>query len=289
MNPYSNKGEVPEGKLRAYLYRVIFEAETRAGKAFDIVLIASILFSVAIVMLDSVAAFRKAHSDLLTTLEWVFTILFTFEYLLRLVVIKRPGQYAFSFFGVVDVLAVLPTYVSLVLPGGHYLLAIRALRLLRIFRVLKLAKYLREANELLDALRASRRKIAVFMFTVLTIVVICGSFMYVIEGGGERFYQHPTVCVLGGCYSDNRWLRRYFTTYRVWSDRSSHNYDPGLWDHCHSYRYCDCRAHESGFRAPIRPGVHLLREHTSFIKRTLLPRLRRSNGIHRGRIDSWRT
>jgi voltage-gated potassium channel len=191
MNPYSNKGEVPEGKLRAYLYRVIFEAETRAGKAFDIVLIASILFSVAIVMLDSVAAFRKAHSDLLTTLEWVFTILFTFEYLLRLVVIKRPGQYAFSFFGVVDVLAVLPTYVSLVLPGGHYLLAIRALRLLRIFRVLKLAKYLREANELLDALRASRRKIAVFMFTVLTIVVICGSFMYVIEGGENGFTSIP--------------------------------------------------------------------------------------------------
>jgi len=191
MNPYSNEAETPEGASRAYLYRVVFEAETPLGRAFDIVLIASIIFSVVIVMLDSVIAIREVHNDLLTTLEWVFTILFTFEYLLRLIVIKRPSQYAFSFFGAVDVLAVLPTYVSLVLPGGHYLLAIRALRLLRIFRVLKLAKYLREANELLDALRSSRRKIAVFLFTVLTIVVICGSFMYVIEGGENGFTSIP--------------------------------------------------------------------------------------------------
>lgn len=181
----------PQGGLRERLHVIIFEADTGIGRAFDEVLIASILASVAVVMLDSVAAVRASYSDLLTDLEWAFTILFTVEYLLRIYAIRRPTQYIFSFFGIVDLLAVLPTYLSLILPGGQYLLVIRVLRLLRIFRVLKLAKYLREATLLLNALKASRRKIAVFMFAVLTIVLICGSLMYVIEGGANGFTSIP--------------------------------------------------------------------------------------------------
>ena len=191
MNRDTVDREAPEGRLRRSLYEVIFEADTPMGKVFDEVLIVSIVLSVIVVMLDSVASVREHHSALLTTLEWVFTVLFTLEYVLRLYAIKRPSQYAFSFYGIVDLLAVVPTYVSLVLPGGHYLLVIRVLRLLRIFRVLKLAQYLGEANMLLDALKASRRKIAVFVFAVLTIVVIFGSVMYVIEGGENGFTSIP--------------------------------------------------------------------------------------------------
>jgi voltage-gated potassium channel len=179
------------GKLRRHLHEVIFGADTPAGKGFDVVLIVSIVLSVVVVMLDSVVAIRAAHSELLTTLEWLFTILFTMEYLLRLWIIGQTSRYAFSFYGAIDFLAVAPTYLSLMLPGSHYLVVIRALRLLRIFRVLKLAKYLGEANTLLGALRASKRKIAVFMFAVLMIVTICGSGMYVIEGGEHGFTSIP--------------------------------------------------------------------------------------------------
>jgi voltage-gated potassium channel len=179
------------GKLCRKLHEIIFGADTPAGKGFDVVLIVSIILSVIVVMLDSVAAVREAHSELLTSLEWAFTILFSAEYLLRLWITGRDTRYAFSFYGVVDFLAVAPTYLSLILPGSHYLVVIRALRLLRIFRVLKLAKYLGEANALLGALRASKRKIAVFVFAVLTIVMICGSGMYVIEGGENGFTSIP--------------------------------------------------------------------------------------------------
>jgi voltage-gated potassium channel len=179
------------GKLRRYLHEVIFGADTPAGKGFDVILIVSIVLSVIVVMLDSVATVREAHSDLLTTMEWAFTVLFTLEYFLRLWIIGGTSRYAFSFYGAVDFLAVAPTYLSLFLAGSHYLAVIRALRLLRIFRVLKLAKYLGEANALLGALRASKRKIAVFMFAVLTIVTICGSGMYVIEGGKNGFTSIP--------------------------------------------------------------------------------------------------
>jgi voltage-gated potassium channel len=191
LNRDNKRAEIPEGKFRRWLHEVIFEADTPSGKMFDEVLIASIILSIVVVMLDSVSSVREQHSNLLTTLEWVFTGLFTLEYALRLYAVRRPSQYTFSFFGVVDLLAVVPTYVSLVLPGGHYLLVIRVLRLLRIFRVLKLAQYLGEANQLLNALRASRRKILVFVFAVLTIVVICGSIMYVIEGGENGFTSIP--------------------------------------------------------------------------------------------------
>ncbi|MBN2011596.1 ion transporter [candidate division KSB1 bacterium] len=173
------------------LHEIIFEADTASGKLFDVVLIASILLSVAIVMLDSVKSVQRLHGQFLYRGEWLFTILFSIEYVLRLVSVRRPIKYAASFFGVIDLLAVVPTYVSLLIPGTHYLLVIRILRILRIFRVFKLAQYMKEANRLTQALRASRRKITVFLFVVLTLVILFGSIMYVIEGEPNGFTSIP--------------------------------------------------------------------------------------------------
>jgi voltage-gated potassium channel len=181
----------PGGDLRSFLHEVIFEAETPAGKGFDILLIFSILLSVSAVMLDSVKAIHLAHGGLLYRVEWFFTVLFTIEYGLRLACVGRPWKYATSFFGVVDLLAVIPTYLSLLIPGAEYLLVIRILRMLRIFRVLKLAQYLSEAGLLMQALRASRRKIGIFLFTVLNLVVILGSVMYLLEGQNPGFTSIP--------------------------------------------------------------------------------------------------
>ena len=176
---------------RAVLHEVIFEADTAAGKLFDVVLIVSILLSVLVVMLLSVESYKAAHGRLLLTLEWTFTALFTAEYVLRLLCVARPRRYAVSFWGVVDLLAILPTYVSIVVPHSRYLAVIRILRVLRIFRVLKMAPYLGEAAMLTRALKASRRKITVFLLAVLTLVVILGSAMYVIEGGKNGFTNIP--------------------------------------------------------------------------------------------------
>jgi voltage-gated potassium channel len=181
----------PRAGLRARLHEIIFEADTRAGRLFDLALIWSILLSVAAVMLDSVRSIREAHGPLLTGVEWFFTILFTLEYLLRLSCIGRPWRYATSFFGIVDLLAIVPTYLSLLLPGSQYLLVIRILRVLRIFRVLKLVRFLQEANIMARALRASLRKIAVFFSTVLALVVVFGSVMYLIEGEANGFTSIP--------------------------------------------------------------------------------------------------
>ncbi len=185
------RSPAPQGPTRARLHEIIFEADTRAGRLFDLVLIWSILLSVAAVMLDSVAPIRERHGSLLIAVEWGFTILFTVEYLLRLGCIGRPLRYATSFYGVVDLLAIVPTYLSLLFPGAQYLLVIRILRVLRIFRVLKLVQYLDEANVMLRALRSSRRKIAVFFFTVITLVVVFGSVMYLIEGEEHGFDSIP--------------------------------------------------------------------------------------------------
>lgn len=176
---------------RLKLHEIIFEAETPAGKAFDILLILSILLSVITIMIGSVRHIRAQHEVLLHGAEWFFTALFTVEYALRLLCVGRPLLYATSFFGIVDLLAIAPTYLSLVLPGSQYLLVIRTLRMLRIFRILKLVKYVGEAQYLLRALRASRRKITVFLFTVLIIVVIVGALMYVIEGVDNGFTSIP--------------------------------------------------------------------------------------------------
>ena len=178
-------------RWRTVLHEVIFEADTPAGKSFDVLLIVSILASVAAVMLDSMGAVRLQYGHLLYGIEWFFTLLFTVEYLLRLLCVGRPLKYAVSFYGVVDLLAIIPTYLSLILPGTQYLVVIRILRILRIFRILKLVPYLGEARLLMQALRASRRKIAVFLYTVLTLVVIFGSLMYVIESTTEGFTSIP--------------------------------------------------------------------------------------------------
>lgn len=183
--------QTPRARWRVRLHDVIFEADTPAGRAFDIVLIASILLSVAAVMADSVEAVNARWAAELYLVEWVFTALFSAEYLLRLLAVERPLAYARTFYGVVDLLAILPTYVSPLFPGSQYLLVIRLLRILRIFRILKLIQYVGEARLLLQALRASRRKISVFLSAVLTLVVILGSLMYFIEGRENGFTSIP--------------------------------------------------------------------------------------------------
>jgi voltage-gated potassium channel len=171
---------------------VIFEAETPAGRAFDITLIISILLSITAVMLESVRGIRAVYGSLLYDIEWFFTALFALEYVLRLISVRRPFRYATSFFGLVDLLAILPTFLSLLLPGTQYLFTVRVLRLLRIFRILKLTEYLSEASVIINALRASQRKIIVFILSVITVVVIIGSLMYIVEGEENGFTSIPT-------------------------------------------------------------------------------------------------
>jgi voltage-gated potassium channel len=170
------------GPLRSRLWRIIFLSDTPAGKAFDLILLVIIALSVAVVMLESVASMHRQYGTTLRTLEWAFTILFTLEYLVRLWVVKRPVAYARSFFGIVDLLSFAPTYLEFLAEGSHYLMVLRVLRLLRIFRVLKMAQHVGEAGVLLNALKASRAKIFVFFFSVMTLVLIEGTIMYLIEG-----------------------------------------------------------------------------------------------------------
>ena len=179
-------------RWRARLHEVIFEADTPAGRAFDICLLVAILTSVIAVMLESVAGIRREYGGVLRAVEWALTVVFTIEYALRLVAVDRPWHYARSFFGLVDLLAVVPTYLALILPEAQSLMVIRAIRLLRVFRVLKLAHFLDEAQQLVLALRASRRKITVFLGGVVTIVVIMGALMYLVEGEEHGFTSIPT-------------------------------------------------------------------------------------------------
>jgi voltage-gated potassium channel len=178
-------------RWRSLLYDIIFLHDTPAGKAFDVALIAAILISVIIVMLDSVRSVAEDFGGTLRMAEWFFTILFSIEYLVRLIAVRKSWDYASSFFGVVDLLAVIPTYLSLLLPGGQYLIVIRILRVLRVFRVLKLAQYVGEARTLGAAIKASRYKITVFLFTVLTVVMVVGSLMFLIEGTESGFDSIP--------------------------------------------------------------------------------------------------
>ncbi|MBU0680303.1 MAG: ion transporter [Proteobacteria bacterium] len=179
------------GNFKDRLARMIFEADTPMGKLFDVGLIIFIKLSVIAVMLDSVSSIASQYGSILYFLEWFFTLAFTVEYLLRLYCAGRPLGYVTSFFGVVDLLAILPTYLSLLFPGGQYLLVIRVLRVLRVFRVLKLVKFLDEANMLMRALRASRVKIFVFLYAILSLVIIFGSLMYVIESAASGFTSIP--------------------------------------------------------------------------------------------------
>lgn len=182
--------ESPE-PLRERLGRVIFGYETRSGRTFDVLLLVLILASVIAVMLETVNWISLAHGAFLVRLEWAFTAIFTVEYALRLWVARKRAKYARSFFGIVDLFSILPTYLSLFLPGTQSLLVIRALRLLRVFRVLKLSRYLGEANVLVSALRSSGYKITVFLGTVLVLVTIIATLMYLIEGPTRGFTSIP--------------------------------------------------------------------------------------------------
>jgi voltage-gated potassium channel len=181
----------PDEGWRLRLYIIIFEADTRAGRAFDLTLLVFILTSVAVVMLDSVEAISARWGTQLTVLEWFFTAAFTIEYILRLLCSPKPKRYARSFFGIIDLLAIAPTYLALFFPVLHTLIDVRVLRLLRIFRILKLGAYVTEFGELGSALLATRRKIAVFLSVVLIIVVLMGSVMYVVEGPANGFTSVP--------------------------------------------------------------------------------------------------
>lgn len=173
-------------------HEIIFEADTPAGKAFDVVLLILILFSVLAVSLESVRTLREAYGPALRFTEWGLTILFTLEYAARLITVQRPWRYAASFYGVVDLLAILPTYLSLLIPGSQSLAVIRVLRMLRVFRILKLTHFVGEARMLSAAMRASMRKITVFLGVVATTVLIAGSLMYVVEGEENGFTSIPT-------------------------------------------------------------------------------------------------
>lgn len=181
----------PPGTLKAVLHEIIFEADTPRGKVFDIGLLVAILISVGAVLMESVAGVRAQYGSQLRVLEWVLTILFTLEYILRLACIGRPLRYAFSFYGIIDLLAILPTYLSIFIAGSQSLVVIRALRLLRIFRVLKLAHFVGEASMLRAAVYASTRKIIVFLAFILTLMLIVGSMMYLVEGSHSGFTSIP--------------------------------------------------------------------------------------------------
>ncbi len=181
----------PQSGWRCRLFTIIFESDTPAGKAFDVALLVLIVASVVVVMLDSLQSSTGRYAQLFDVLEWVFTLIFTIEYAARLACVERPLRYARSFFGVVDLLTVLPTYLALFLPQLGVLMDIRLLRLLRVCRILKLASYIREYQALGGALAASRRKIMVFIGTVAIVVFLLGTVMYVVEGPANGFTSIP--------------------------------------------------------------------------------------------------
>ncbi len=178
-------------KWRSKLHEIIYEADTPSGKIFDILLLIVILVSIVFVMLESIKSIDDKYGDILNIAEWVVTILFSLEYIARIITVRKPLKYIFSFYGIVDFLSTIPMYISFFLGGGHALVAFRALRLLRVFRVLKLARYLGASDMLTSALKASRAKIFVFLFAVLVLSIIFGTLMYLIEGAESGFTSIP--------------------------------------------------------------------------------------------------
>src|SRR6186997_68573 len=176
---------------RTKLHETIYEANTTAGKAFDIALLVCIIGSIIVVSLDSVESYHRKFGDIFYVLEWVFTFLFTIEYILRIISIKNPLKYVFSFLGLIDLLAIIPSYLSIFLPGAQSLLVLRALRLLRIFRIFKLTHFLTEMEFLKTAVYTSLKKISIFMLVVLALVIILGSIMYLVEDGKNGFDSIP--------------------------------------------------------------------------------------------------
>lgn len=188
---FSEKFDPRDAGWRKKWFHIIFESDTKAGKAFDILLLLVIISSVLVVLLDSVATIHHGLDKVLRWLEWGFTILFTLEYIVRLLIIKRPKRYAQSMYGIIDLLAILPSYLSLIVVGSQYLLVVRALRLLRVFRILKLTHFLSDSQSLIAVIAASGRKIAIFMMFILILVTILGSIMYMVEGGQGGFVNIP--------------------------------------------------------------------------------------------------
>ena len=183
----------PAGGWRLRLYRVIYESDTHAGRLFDQLIVAAIVISVAVVMADSVQVWHVRYRTQFASIEWFFTALFTVEYLARLVSVDRPLRYALSFFGIVDLVAVLPTYLALIFPELHALIDVRVLRLLRIFRIFRLTEYVADYQVMLEALVASRRKILVFLSAVIMVALILGTLLYVVEGPEHGFTDIPTA------------------------------------------------------------------------------------------------
>ncbi len=181
----------PEKSLKKRIHNVIFYTDTAAGKLFDIVLLATILLSIVIVALESVTELKKDHESLFLGLEWFFTILFTMEYLMRIYVTEKPRKYIFSFLGIIDLLSILPTYLSILIHGSHYLMIIRTVRLFRVFRILKLTRYVSGISELREALKASSAKITVFLLFIFITVVLMGTILYLIEGPENGFSSIP--------------------------------------------------------------------------------------------------
>jgi voltage-gated potassium channel len=183
--------EKPQPAWKKRLYEIVFEADTRAGKLFDVFLLITIVLSSVVVMLESIPGKSVESEIFFTVLEWIFTILFTIEYTIRLLVVNRKGRYIFSFFGIVDLLSILPSYVALIFSGAQVLVVIRIIRLFRIFRILKLVQFIGAGNTLRSALVASRHKISVFLLTVIMSVIIAGTLMYLIEGAENGFTSIP--------------------------------------------------------------------------------------------------
>lgn len=178
-------------RSRKKIRDIIFESDTPAGKLFDILLLVVILISVFVVILESVPDLQKKYWSVFRLIEWVVTIIFSIEYVLRIWAVRKPWKYIFSFYGVIDFLSVVPTYLALIIVGAQSLLVIRAIRLLRVFRILKITRYTDESRLLLKALKASRIKINVFLFAVLTIIIIIGTIMYLVEGTKGGFTSIP--------------------------------------------------------------------------------------------------
>lgn len=182
---------IKKNSWRFRIHEIIYEADTPMGKLFDIVLLILILFSVVLVMLESVARIGLKYHDFFYVTEWIITILFTIEYIARIITVKKPTKYIFSFYGIIDFLSTIPLYLSLIFVGSNYLLTVRALRLLRVFRILKIARYVGEGNRLGKALIESRVKISIFIFAVLIVAVIFGTLMHLIEGEASGFDNIP--------------------------------------------------------------------------------------------------
>jgi len=185
--------ELPTGKQdwRHRLHEIIYESDTPAGKLFDVILLWLILFSVVLVMLESVEQLNSRYSELFNVVEWVITVIFSVEYIARIITVRKPWRYIFSFYGIIDLLSAVPKYLSLVLVGTQVLVTFRALRLLRVFRILKLSRYVGESQKILDALRASKTRILVFLFAILIICVILGTVMYLVETPESGFTSIP--------------------------------------------------------------------------------------------------